>query len=112
MAAPLPTAHLDGRLLPLSDAKLSPLDRGFLFGDGVSLAFWLNGTTSAGCCRFVGGPYLETRFFGEGTAMALRPDAETLKKAIDFALFRLWESGVYADLLRRWFPVSPYAQSP
>ena len=35
MAAPLPTAHLDGRLLPLAEAKLSPLDRGFLFGDGV-----------------------------------------------------------------------------
>jgi D-alanine transaminase len=35
MAAPLPTAHLDGRLLPLTEAKLSPLDRGFLFGDGV-----------------------------------------------------------------------------
>ncbi|HEY3645247.1 MAG TPA: D-amino acid aminotransferase [Gammaproteobacteria bacterium] len=35
MAAPLPTAHLDGRLLPLAEARISPLDRGFLFGDGV-----------------------------------------------------------------------------
>lgn len=35
MAVPLPTAHLNGRLLPLSEARLSPLDRGFLFGDGV-----------------------------------------------------------------------------
>jgi D-alanine transaminase len=35
MAAPLATAHLDGRLLPLKEARLSPLDRGFLFGDGV-----------------------------------------------------------------------------
>jgi len=35
MAAPLPTAHLDGRLLPLGEVRLSPLDRGFLFGDGV-----------------------------------------------------------------------------
>lgn len=35
MAAPLPIAHLDGAFLPLGEAKLSPLDRGFLFGDGV-----------------------------------------------------------------------------
>src|SRR5579871_556299 len=35
MAAPLPIVHLNGRFLPLQDAKLSPLDRGFLFGDGV-----------------------------------------------------------------------------
>ena len=35
MAAPLPIVHLNGRFLPLQEAKLSPLDRGFLFGDGV-----------------------------------------------------------------------------
>ncbi len=27
--------HLDGRLLPLEEARISPMDRGFLFGDGV-----------------------------------------------------------------------------
>src|SRR5215469_8109038 len=35
MAAPLPVVHLNGRSLPLTQAQLSPLDRGFLFGDGV-----------------------------------------------------------------------------
>ncbi len=32
---PLPLIWLDGRLLPLSEARISPLDRGFLFGDAV-----------------------------------------------------------------------------
>ena len=32
---PLPLAWLDGRLIPLEDARISPLDRGFLFGDGA-----------------------------------------------------------------------------
>ena len=32
---PLPLVWLDGRLIPLEDARISPLDRGFLFGDGV-----------------------------------------------------------------------------
>jgi D-alanine transaminase len=32
---PLPLVWLDGHLLPLDEARISPLDRGFLFGDGV-----------------------------------------------------------------------------
>ncbi len=32
---PHPLVWLDGRLLPLAEAHISPLDRGFLFGDGV-----------------------------------------------------------------------------
>ncbi|MRD73583.1 D-amino acid aminotransferase [Rhodocyclus tenuis] len=29
------TVYLNGRFLPLAEARISPLDRGFLFGDGV-----------------------------------------------------------------------------
>ena len=32
---PLPLVWLDGRLMPLAEARISPLDRGFLFGDGA-----------------------------------------------------------------------------
>ena len=28
-------AYLNGEYLPVEDAKISPLDRGFLFGDGI-----------------------------------------------------------------------------
>jgi D-alanine transaminase len=35
MAEPLPTAYLNGSFLPLREARISPLDRGFLFADGV-----------------------------------------------------------------------------
>jgi D-alanine transaminase len=35
MADPLPVCHLNGALLPLREARVSPLDRSFLFGDGV-----------------------------------------------------------------------------
>jgi D-alanine transaminase len=31
----LPTVYLNGQFLPLEEAKISPLDRGFIFGDGV-----------------------------------------------------------------------------
>jgi len=35
MATPFPTCYLNGAYLPLADARISPLDRGFLFADGV-----------------------------------------------------------------------------
>ncbi|HET9692807.1 MAG TPA: D-amino acid aminotransferase [Steroidobacteraceae bacterium] len=35
MADPFPTCWLDGKYLPLAEARVSPLDRGFLFADGV-----------------------------------------------------------------------------
>jgi len=35
MAEPLPICHLNGALLPLREARISPLDRSFLFADGV-----------------------------------------------------------------------------
>ena len=31
----LPTVYLNGEFLPIENAKISPLDRGFIFGDGV-----------------------------------------------------------------------------
>jgi D-alanine transaminase len=35
MADPLPICYLNGDYLPLRDARISPLDRGFLYADGV-----------------------------------------------------------------------------
>ncbi len=35
MAEPLPVCYLNGSYLPLKDARISPLDRGFLYADGV-----------------------------------------------------------------------------
>jgi D-alanine transaminase len=35
MAEPFPTGYLNGEYLPLTAARISPFDRGFLFADGV-----------------------------------------------------------------------------
>lgn len=35
MAAPFPICYLNGKYLPIDEAKISPFDRGFLFGDGA-----------------------------------------------------------------------------
>jgi polar amino acid transport system substrate-binding protein len=96
---------------PDADAARFALKRGevdLMFGDGVSLAFWLNGTDSANCCAFRGGPYLEGRFFGEGVGIAVRRGNDLLRQAFNWALFRIWEKGRFTDLWLRYFPVSPF----
>jgi polar amino acid transport system substrate-binding protein len=103
----------EAELRPYQDADAArfALKRGeidLLFGDGVSLAFWLNGTDSANCCMFKGGPYLESRFFGEGVGIVVRRGNDLLRQAFNWALFRLWEKGRFTDLWLRYFPVSPF----
>jgi polar amino acid transport system substrate-binding protein len=96
---------------PNMEAAREALKKGeadLLFGDGVALAFWLNGTDSAGCCAFVGGPYTESRYFGEGVGIAVRRGNDTLRLAFNWALFRLWEKGRFTDLWLRYFPISPF----
>jgi polar amino acid transport system substrate-binding protein len=96
---------------PSSDAARFALRQGdvdLLFGDGISLAFWLNGTDSGNCCEFRGGPYTESRYFGEGVGIAVKRGNDVLRQAFNWALFRLWEKGRFTDLWLRYFPVSPF----
>lgn len=89
----------------------SALRRGevdYVFADGLGLALWIGGTDAAGCCAFSGGPYLENRFFGEGIGFVVRKDDDTLRRALDHALQRLWDEGKYAELYLRFFPMSPF----
>ena len=96
---------------PTMEAAREALRKGevdLVFGDGIALAFWLNGTDSAGCCKFVGGAFTESRFFGEGVGIAVRRGNDTLRLAFNWALFRLWEKGRFTDLWLRYFPISPF----
>jgi len=79
-----------------------------LFADAISLAFWVNGTDSENCCSFRGGPFMDSRYFGEGIAIAVRRGNDTIRQAINWAMFRAWEQGKYTDLWLRYFPVSPF----
>ena len=80
----------------------------FIFGDAIALAFWINGTDSADCCSFSGGPFIEGRYFGEGIGIAVRKGNDTLRQALNWALFRVWEKGKFTDLWLKYFSVSPY----
>src|SRR6267378_6248611 len=96
---------------PNDDALRLALRRGevdFIFGDAISLAFRINGTDSDGCCAFSGGPFVESRYFGEGIGIGVRKGNDLLRQALNWALFRVWEKGRYTDLWLRYFSVSPF----
>ena len=78
------------------------------FGDGIAWSQWLNGPVGSACCVFVGGPFTETYFFGQGAGIAVRRGRDDLRQAIDYALWRLAADGTYADLWLKYFPVDPY----
>lgn len=87
----------------LSNSKVE-----YIFDDGVSLAFWLNGTLSRQCCEMKGGPFLEPRFFGEGIAIAVPKNDPEIKAMINDALKKVRASGRFEELVQRYFPVRIY----
>lgn len=100
-------------LRPVADAAtaLDQIGAGgvdFAFVDGVAAAFFLNGEASRECCRFVGGPYLDNRYFGEGSGIAVARGNTRLVQALDWALHRLAADGTYATLYLKYFPVGIY----
>jgi polar amino acid transport system substrate-binding protein len=99
------------RSYPNAEAAREALRRkdvDLLFGDGIALAFWLNGSDSGGCCAFRGGSFLESRYFGEGVGIAVKRGNDLLRLALNWALFQLWEKGSFTDLWLRYFPISPF----
>jgi len=75
-----------------------------VFGDGIGLVFWVNGSLSQDCCELKGGPFFEPRFFGDGLAITVpRQDVE-LKRMINRTLERLRRSGRFEELMLRYFP--------
>ncbi len=104
---------LDADVTPFDDAPaaraaLKGGEVDALFDDGLNLSLWLNGAASERCCVFRGGPYTESRYFGEGLAIAVAPGDDRLRRAFDYALGRVQQNGVYEEIYLRYFPVSFY----
>lgn len=103
----------DAVAVPAPNAAIarSDLQRGasdLIFGDGLSLALWLGGRASQECCAFVGEPYFDDRYFGEGIGFVMRGDDTRLARAFDHALHRIWEEGAYGRTWLAFFPISPF----
>ena len=79
-----------------------------VFDDGVSLMFWLNGEASNDCCKYSGGSFTESKFFGEGVGIAVKRDNRELQKILNYGLDLVEKSGKYHQIFKRFFPQSFY----
>ena len=89
-------------------AALTAKEVDAIFGDGIALALWLNGTESNGCCAFRGGPFTESRYFGNGVSIAVGKANVTLRQVLDYELVALERNGTFADLYLKYFPIGFY----
>lgn len=79
-----------------------------LFDDAISSSLWLQAQEGGGCCRFLGGPFIDRRFFGEGMAITVRKGNDSLRNALDYALAALTTRGTFTDLYLKYFPLGPF----
>lgn len=79
-----------------------------LFGDAISLMFWINGAESEGCCQFRGAGFVEAKYFGEGAGVAVRRGDVQLREVLDYALEKVRASGRFEELLLQYFPLGIY----
>ena len=79
-----------------------------IFADGLTISVWTGGEDAAECCAFRGGPFLESRFFGEGVGIAVRKEDSPLRRALDYGLGRIAAKGQYTEIYRKYFPLSFY----
>lgn len=103
--------YADAQLLPQTDEKalFAALKSGSIdvaFADNIALSFWLQGKDSAGCCKALGGPFVDRSTISHNMAYLVRRDDAALLKALDMALDRLQQNGSTTKLLQRYFPAN------
>jgi polar amino acid transport system substrate-binding protein len=85
-----------------SDLIAGKLD--LLFGDGMSLSFWLNGNASKACCTFVGSPYYAQIVLGEGMRIAAMNSRPEVILAINKSLEAIQKKQGFDEFFLRFFP--------
>lgn len=96
----------DNRVALYAALKSGKIDA--FFDDGIISSFWLAGSEGQKCCVFRGGPFTESRFFGEGVGIAVKKGNRSLLQALDYALVELARRGIYTDLYLKYFPIGFY----
>ena len=101
----------DNELLPFDsqDELRAAILKGLVqigFADGVQTSFWLQSASAKECCTFVGGPYINTDYFGNGLSMAVPIGRQDLKDTLNDALIRLMRKGKYSEIYLKYFPIN------
>lgn len=83
-----------------------------LIADSRAVHDNLLSTPSGANYEFVGPPFSERYWFGEGNAIAVRKEDTDLKALLDQALDRIRANGTYDMIVRRYFSYDIYGSPP
>jgi polar amino acid transport system substrate-binding protein len=74
------------------------------FGDGLRLIYWLAGSSSRGCCKPLDGAFVDRQFFSNNLSFLTRRDDRDTVLAFDYALDRLQEKKISAEIFALYLP--------
>ena len=100
--------HGEGVAVGLQVDRAGSGEADLVFGDGVTLSFWLAAPASEQCCRFVSGLYMSSTHLGHGMVAVTRAQDQPLLDAVNAALRAVEQNGVYAEIFARYFPIDPF----
>ncbi len=75
--------------------------------DSVVILDWLS-TDEGSCCKAVGDPYTDRKWFGDGAGIALRKEDGDLKDMFNKAIAEIIADGTYEKINKKYFPFSIY----
>jgi polar amino acid transport system substrate-binding protein len=75
-----------------------------MFGDGLQLVYWMKGSASQSCCKFVDGAYYDDTLFSRPYVFMVQRNDMELKQAFDYAFDQLQEQGIFAKIFGRYIP--------
>jgi polar amino acid transport system substrate-binding protein len=94
-----PFASLDAALEALRTGALDAV-----FGDSISIAYWLSGTNSRKCCQTLGQSFIDRETFSRELVYLTPLGQENLRDILDAALDELEEKGETARIFTSYLP--------
>jgi polar amino acid transport system substrate-binding protein len=79
-----------------------------IFGDNLSIVYWIEGEASKSCCRPLGGAYSDFDFFSRNLSFLFRRDQPQLRAAFDYGLDMAQKNGATARIIKAYLPLSPW----
>ena len=74
----------------------------------IALGYDFTNSSEGAGCKFVGPRLDDTKFFGDGVALGLRPSDVELKAAFDTGIKKVLADGTYKAINAKYFPFSLY----
>jgi len=79
-----------------------------LFGDDLRLIYWVVGSDARGCCKLLGGAFVDPAYFTRNLSFVVQGGRPDVRQALDYGLDKAQDSGTTEQLFNRYVPLDPW----